>query len=252
MIKKIVLFIVVLFGFINSFGGTIDPNTSDSQHIEYGSKFIHTAKILGKTPDDKPYQGSGVAYQSNVVLTAAHIVNNVKSCYVNINNTTFQVKTSIAHPKYQQNIFGYYDIAICIIDGDIGFSWYPDLYTQTDEVKKICSIAGYGGFGTFLTGATVYDQKLRAGSNMIDSVDRGLLICSPSKSNKTQLEFCIASGDSGGGLFINNKLAGINSCIIHDKGQVRSTYCTQSGHTRISDHVKWIEEQLSMLQPPKE
>lgn len=230
-----------------AFSGTIDPNTPDSKYVEYGSKFVYIAKMHGNTPDTKPYFGSGVAHKPKVILTAAHIVKDVVTCRASINNKTINVSKIIVHPKYKNDQFGYYDIAICILEDDIELDWYPDLYTSKNEVGKVCSIAGYGMTGTFLNGANKFDNQIRAGSNIIDGTDRGLLKCSPSKINRTELEYCIASGDSGGGLFIDNKIAGINSCVIHDKGVVRSAYGTESGHTRISDHIEWINTTLSEI-----
>jgi hypothetical protein len=72
-----------------------------------------------------------------------------------------------------------------------------------------------------------------------------MLICSPSypqDSNRTSLEFFIASGDSGGGLFIDSRLAGINSCVMAIDRSPKSKYNEQSGHTRIQKFISWIEE----------
>lgn len=248
MFRQCIAYILLLLGCSIGFAGTIDPDTPDSKYLEYGSKFVHTAKVYGQTPDDKPYFGSGVAHQPKIIITAAHIVHNIKTCKVRINNKIINVKQAIAHPKYIPEVFGYNDIAVCLLEEDIGLDWYPDLYTNRNELGKICSISGYGLFGTFLTGANKFDDAIRAGSNKVSFFDRGLLVCDPSLSNRTELEFCIAGGDSGGGLFIENKLAGINSCVIHDKGQIKSTYGTHSGHTRISDHVKWIQDTISSIQ----
>ena len=75
-----------------------------------------------------------------------------------------------------------------------------------------------------------------------------MLLCTPSsKINKTELEFMIAPGDSGGGLFIDNKLAGIHSCIMAEGHKAKSDYRTESGHTRISDHVDWINNTMLIL-----
>jgi hypothetical protein len=62
--------------------------------------------------------------------------------------------------------------------------------------------------------------------------------------SKTELEFLIASGDSGGGLFIDNKLAGINSCVMAVDKKPDSTYNDESGHTRISKFIGWIKENI--------
>jgi secreted trypsin-like serine protease len=56
------------------------------------------------------------------------------------------------------------------------------------------------------------------------------------------LEFLIASGDSGGGLFIDNKLAGIHSCVMTVGKNPQSKYGEESGHTRISNFIEWIED----------
>lgn len=247
MIRHFLLYVILLLGYSIGWAGTIDPNTPDSKHMEYGSKFIHTAKVYGETSDNTPYFGSGVAYDSKIIITAAHIVHNIKTCKVRINNKTIKVKDAISHPEFVPEVFGHNDIAICILEEDIGLDWYPDLYTNKDELNKTCSIAGYGLFGTFLTGGDKFDDNLRAGSNKISFFDRDMMMCDPSRSNRTELEFCIASGDSGGGLFIDNKLAGINSCVIHDKDQIKSTYGTYSGHTRISNHIQWIKDTLSNI-----
>lgn len=230
-----------------AYSGTIDPNTPDSKYVAYGSKFVYVSKVNGKTPDTKPFFGSGVAHKEKIVLTAAHMVEDIIDCNVEINSKNIKVTKIIIHPKYHSDQFGYNDIAICILEESIGLDWYPDLYTNTNEVGKICSIAGYGSTGNFHTGINAFDNKKRAGSNIIDRIDRGLLICSPSKTNRTELEFCIGSGDSGGGLFIDNKIAGINSCVIHEKGAIKSAYGTESGHTRISDHIEWITETLATI-----
>ena len=72
-----------------------------------------------------------------------------------------------------------------------------------------------------------------------------MLVCSASvhsDKNITKMEFLIASGDSGGGLFIDNKLAGINSCVMAVDRSPQSKYNEESGHTRVSKFLGWINE----------
>jgi len=59
------------------------------------------------------------------------------------------------------------------------------------------------------------------------------------------MEFLIASGDSGGGLFIDKKLAGITSCVMTTDGNTDSNYNDERGHTRISQHINWIESTIN-------
>ena len=51
----------------------------------------------------------------------------------------------------------------------------------------------------------------------------------------------IGHGDSGGGLFIDKKLAGIHSCIYTGDGKLDSSYKDYSAHTRVSLHKPWID-----------
>ncbi|NDC96102.1 hypothetical protein EB077_12410, partial [bacterium] len=141
------------------------------------------------------------------------------------------------------------DIAILILDNSLDLDIYPKLYNTNDEVGRICYMSGFGLTGDFNTGFHKDDGKRRAGSNIIDKIEKNMLICSPSlESDKTELEFLIAGGDSGGGLFINNKLAGINSCLFARDKKGDASYGDESGHTRISYHIEWIENTIKETQ----
>ena len=62
--------------------------------------------------------------------------------------------------------------------------------------------------------------------------------------DKFPLEFMIAPGDSGGGMFIGNKLAGINSFLMAADKKPDGTYGDEAAFTRISLYVDWIAEQI--------
>lgn len=247
MIKYIIL-IILLINISNVFSGTIDPQTEDSKYIEYGKKFSCVGKLCGITSDDKQYCASAVAISDRIILTAAHIIKDVKSCNITINEKTIKV-INLQYPiEFEPNNFGYNDIAIGYCDDNIGLVNYPELYENKDEINKICSISGYGITGTFDTGAIKSDDNRRAGLNIVDNIENDLLICSPSGSDtKTHLEFMIASGDSGGGLFIDNKLAGINSCVMAIDKKPNSNYTDECGHTRVSKFVPWIKDRKIKL-----
>ena len=243
---KILFTILMSFLSINLVqAGTRDPNVPDSKYINYAKDFHFVGKVCGKYNDGSAYCASGVAISDYIMITAAHVVDKSESCQFNINNKKCKIKEVIIHKDFDESKFGLNDIAICISEESFDLKFYPGLYTEKDEIGKVCSISGYGITGTFNTGAKLSDDTRRAGSNKIDYIDKQLLICSPSKDNsKTQLEFLIASGDSGGGLFIDGKLAGINSCVMAVKGSPNSSYGSESGHTRISDHAEWIKKVL--------
>jgi hypothetical protein len=248
--KKLLMILFSTFIiYANCHAGTIDPQVSDEKYVVYGSKFQNVAKIccLENGPEGVLTScGSAVIIDSHWAVTAAHVVFSSKQCSIKIKDKSYEITKTIVHPEFKNNVFGYHDIALCYIKEPIKLDFYPELYEDKDEVGKVCSIAGWGFTGTFITGSTRHDNKRRAGSNVIDKTERTNLVCSPSPKGvrHTELEFLIASGDSGGGLFIDNKLAGIHSSVLASDKVPDSTYTDESCHTRISLYVKWIKEHV--------
>lgn len=238
---RLILLLLISIGH-QSFAGTIDPNIPDNTYIRYAKDFKYIYKICGTDNDGKLFCASAVAIDSHWILTAAHVVKNHRTCIIHKEEKAYEVTDIIIHKDFDDDKFGGSDIAIGYIKEDLGLDFYPSLYEEKDEIGKACTISGFGFTGNFNTGSVKHDGNQRAGTNTIDSIENNFLICSPSRKNKTPLEFLIASGDSGGGLFIGNKLAGINSCVLASDRKPDSTYGDESGHTRISIHHEWIKE----------
>jgi hypothetical protein len=250
--KKIIIFLTIICLFFSiSFAGTIDPNVPDSKYIEYAEKFYYIGQVvINRIDDNSPYLGSAVAHKDNSIITAAHLFYKYKSGFFVINGKKIKLNKVVVHKDYEYNSFGQHDIAVCFLDETIGLPWYPELYSDLDEKGRICSLSGFGSTGNFLTGVKEKGGIKRAGSNIIDTVDPFMVFCSTYNSDKqTSLEFLIAPGDSGGGLFIGNRLAGIHSCTIEnreDKG--KSKYGTISAHTRVSIYKEWIENTIAEME----
>lgn len=245
MTTKIIIIFLSLFITDYLYSGTIDPKISDQKYIEYGQQFSYVGRLCGEYKTGEKYCASAVAIDDHHILTAAHVVDGSKICFIHINNKKICVNQIISNKDFNYNQHGVADIAIGYCEEKIGLDFYPELYTNDDEIGKTCSISGFGITGNFLTGATNSDGQRRAGSNYVDGLESDLLICSPSKrgsENYTSLEFFIASGDSGGGLFIDKKLAGINSCVMSIGSSPSSKYDEDSGHTRVSKFVEWIRK----------
>jgi len=247
------LFFLLLFiSFSLSYGGTIDPNIPDQKYLDFGSEFYCVVKLCGTYEDNTIFCASGVIIEKNFVLTAAHVVKGYKTCYVKIGEKRFLLDTIIVHKDFESK-FGVADIAIGYCKDGFDLEYYPPLYTEGKEKGKVASIAGWGLTGNFNTGTNRSDNKLRAGSNMIDGTDQDMLICSPSKYGReghTVLEYMIGSGDSGGGLFIDGKLAGINSCVMAVGRSPMSRYGEESGHTRVYNFLEWIDESKAKMVKP--
>lgn len=244
-ICKIIGLILFYLSFsVQSLAGTIDPDIPDSKYLDYGSKFQCVIPICGVYEDGGLFCASAVAIDNHHILTAAHVVDNAEVCAITVGDKKHSISRIVIHKDFDQG-FGKGDIAIGFSETDLGLDHYPPLYEKNDEIGKICAISGYGLTGTFHTGANKSDNKKRAGSNTIDYIDRDMLMSDPSSrssSKHTVLEFFLASGDSGGGLFIDGKLAGINSCIISTKGSPKSRYNEEAGHTRVSQFLQWIND----------
>lgn len=242
--RFMLLIFIIMFG-LQSQAGTIDPAIQDDKYLEYGKQFHCVYKVCGSYKDGSRFCASAVVIDSHWILTAAHVVKDHKICLIHKNDKAHEVKQIIINKEFETGGFGIADIALGYVEDDIGLEFYPSLYNQDDESGKLCSISGYGLTGNFLTGANKSDDKQRAGSNHIDRIENDLLICSPSSRTsvkRTSLEFLISSGDSGGGLFIDGKLAGINSCVLAADRKPDSTYGDESGHTRVSKFVNWIRK----------
>jgi hypothetical protein len=243
-----VKWIFPIFVLVSSFclGGTIDPSVPDQKYLDYAEGFGCVVRIEGvcSCGKDHEYHASAVAISPVWVLTAAHVVADVKDPVVKIGDRQFKVNKIVSHEDFKESKVGYADIAICRCDGDLGLEFYPELYENNNEISKTVSISGYGMSGNFSTGTVRSDKKRRAGSNKVVRIERDVLVCVLS-DQKTALEFLIASGDSGGGLFIGNRLAGINSFVMSADGKNDSDYGDECAHTRISKFVPWIKLKMA-------
>jgi|694.fasta_scaffold142110_2 hypothetical protein len=222
--------------------GTIDPKAKDLDHVNYGNEYECVVVLHGTTEDNQRYTASAVLIKPNWILTAGHIVSHHSDHHILYKNQKININKIILPNNFDSNKFGQKDLAICRLESNVDLKKYPELYDTDDEIDKIAGLAGFGNTGTFSSGANIHDGLKRGGSNIIDKIEDDLLVCSVLRPPHTKMEFLIAIGDSGGGLFINQKLAGIHSGIWNygNNSKPKSTYSTHSGHTRISIFREWI------------
>lgn len=225
--------------------GNRHHNIPDTKYLEYGTKFECVKKVVIRSNEKIVGVGSCVFINSTTALTSAHMVSDsdiVVFITDNNDNNDVCVEQIIAHKEYTGE-FGKGDIAILKIKDKNPYkiSAYPELYRDRDELGKLAAFGGFGITGTGLKGYSVSDSKLRFGTNIVDEVNNNLLCCKFSRESPSILEFIITPGDSGGGMFIDAKLAGINSCIAANDRNVDGNYGDESCHTRVSDFIDWIE-----------
>ena len=246
MIKKIITCYLLLCNVLVA--GTIRPDVPDEAYLKHGSNYECVIKLSGKYVENSEYlvSGSAVVLNKNYIITAAHVLEHMKDPYFYINEKKYIVKKTFANKDFDINApISYGDIAVCFVQEEIIINNYPKLYTNKDEMEKICDLVGFGSVGLPFGGEKKLDHKRRAGTNKISSVSEFVIFCSMSEKNQTRLEFLTSHGDSGGGLFIDGKLAGIHSFVSCSDGIPDSSYGDESGHTRISAFVSWIEQIIS-------
>lgn len=239
------------------FAGTTDPNTPDSKYVEFGKEFPSVVRIKAKCAEKikkpsgelvHPYQiGSAVVIKPNWCITAAHVLEGSIGEPVVINDAgkEFKITKVVTHEEFVSARIGWHDISLCYSPEDFKLDFYTELYRDSDELGKAITISGYGLSGTFHTGATRDDSKKRGGHNRIESSERCVLLCAPSSSrDRFPLEFMIAPGDSGGGMFIGNKLAGINSFLLAADKKPDGTYGDEAAFTRVSIYADWVQRQI--------
>lgn len=256
MRRLILRFITFVFLFTpgSAAAGTRDPGTPDSRYLEFGKKFPFVVRICthtdGVDKDGNKYTehacASAVVIKPHWVLTAGHVLHGAERATVRTDDDTkFPLRKLITHKDYKPERVGWHDIALGRTNEPINLEFYPALYTKADEIDKACTFAGWGLAGTFHSGGTLVDNKRRAGHNKIDSAADAVLFCSPSRgAERFPLEFMITPGDSGGGMFIGNELAGINSFLLASDGKANGTYTDDAAFTRVSLYADWVESQI--------
>lgn len=249
LLWRLVRYVVLFVWASRVVAGTTDPGTPDSKYVEFGREFPGVVQLRNKLDckkcDKRHLQlASAVLIRDHWALTAAHVVENADDNVLLIDGKEYALPYVVWHKDYEEAKVGYHDIALCYSPKAFGLKFYTPLYRRQDEVGKAVTISGFGSHGTFSTGANATDEFRRAGHNSIDSTGMAILICNPSAAGRFPLEFGIAPGDSGGGMFIGNELAGINSFLMAEDNKPDGTYGDSSAFTRVSLYADWVDLQI--------
>jgi S1-C subfamily serine protease len=213
------------------------------------------------------YYASGVLIAENWVLTAGHVVDDTNaSLTFNLGGVAYQAENWVAHPKWSGNVNKGFDIGLVHLSETPSVQ-PADRYTGSDSPLTTTGISvGYGLTGTGETGyVETSGFEKRAGENVIDEwylgpgkpgriphvflsdFDSGLASDNYSGSAEPEdLEYLIAPGDSGGGVFNEDGLLiGIHSFTASVDGLTNSDYGDISGHIWVPFFNDWIDSVIS-------
>lgn len=238
--------------------GTIRDDVAPYAYLELGAqtKYASVGRLNTNLASGSLIS-SGTLIAPDVVLTAAHTISGANSLSFLVGGNTYTASQWTAYPLWTGDLSAGYDLGLIKLDSPVLNVAAATRYTGKKEVGMKVTEVGYGMTGNGLTGATRYDGQKRAGTNTIDSVSAGkgssarllwMDFDRPRSSGVTALEYLIARGDSGGGLFVDTKsgpqLVGISSFGYSYDGNVDASYGEQAAFTRISVFNSWIDSML--------
>lgn len=211
----------------NNFGGSLHSNFSDELYINYAIKMPITKILIGNK------FCSGVLLNNKYILTIKHAIE-YQSFTVFFNEKCLPVEDFFLHNKE--------DLAIIKTNIDSNIDLL-DFYEDSHLIGKTCSIGGYGV--KYQAGGkskkNINDLIKRAGKNIIIWETDNYFECRMD-ADGIDLEFLPTVGDSGGPVYIDNKLVGINKYVKSTDGLPDSSYGDVSGHIKIKKYMSWINK----------
>ena len=263
--------------------GIIRHDVPDADYVTFGTQFPQVGRWsngFGGT-----FLGTGTNATGTTgdwVLTAQHVGIGVGQTFV-IGGAVFTAAQVVDRADYQgiNNLIRGGDLTLVRLDRDVTAATGvtgAGYNARADERGRTAIATGGGASGNGLTGATGPGGTLRAGTNVLDATgsqiddgnggtwdDRLLLadfdapagtvgvgdtnLLGPLGSDPapTGLEFMLAGGDSGAGLFLDfgdgagPVLAGVNSFVFDADGTPPyGFYGDGFGVSRVSGYADWI------------
>jgi secreted trypsin-like serine protease len=247
---------------------TIIDSIDPQQYRDEASLYPSVAKLTGAI-----FGGSGVVISDRWVLTAGHIALGKTGGTVTVGGNSYTVQSSIVHPNYSYPS-NPNDIGLLYLSSSIS-GVAPAKMLKLDGPLSILGREatwvghGLGGNGVFGAAGPL---DFRAFTNIIDVMGPaygltdtafvsdfdnpdGSTTTSGSDPTATRLEGNVASGDSGGGVFITvdgvRYLVGISSFTGGFVAGANSKYGSISGATNLQLFHDWIADETGVTAIPE-
>ncbi len=218
--------------------------------------FAGVGAVRVTVPNGNSFLGSGTVVGGQYLLTAAHVVDRAAQLSFQIDGKTYDAQRWTIHPRWNGSNFNSgFDLAVVRLTEPVSGAPAVQLQHRPREMGKIVTIVGYGQGGTGDTGASTASGAKLAGQNRIElfTGGRDRLMQSTFHApgdGALPLEFLPAPGDSGGGVFIGTKLAGIVSFLAAADGTPDASFGDTAQFVRISQQLDLIDQALRQLRNP--